>query len=126
MLLGLQRSHREPSRRPLFGAPAGRHAGGRGRPRPNSARDSLLHGDLAPRHQGAADVSLRPPPGLVRPRMAPGGPLATQPDQRWHLNVLYLWVLGRWYFLVTVIDAYSRHEEVFRGSSLPTTRWRWD
>ncbi len=36
-------------------------------------------------------------------------PLATRPDQRWHLDVLYLWVLGRWYFLVTVIDASSRY-----------------
>ena len=35
-------------------------------------------------------------------------PPATRPDQRWHLDVLYLWVFGRWYFLVTVIDAYSR------------------
>jgi transposase InsO family protein len=36
-------------------------------------------------------------------------PAATRPDQRWHIDVLYLWVLGRWYFLVTVIDAYSRY-----------------
>jgi len=36
-------------------------------------------------------------------------PAATRPDQRWHLDVLYLWVLGRWYFLGTVIDAYSRY-----------------
>ena len=36
-------------------------------------------------------------------------PRATRPDQRWHLDVLYLWVFGRWYFLVTVIDAYSRY-----------------
>jgi transposase InsO family protein len=36
-------------------------------------------------------------------------PAATRPDQRWHLDVLYLWVFGRWYFLVTVIDAYSRY-----------------
>lgn len=35
-------------------------------------------------------------------------PLATRPDQRWHLDVLYRWVFGRWYSLVTVIDAYSR------------------
>ena len=36
-------------------------------------------------------------------------PAATRPDQRWHLDVLYLWIFGRWYFLVTVIDAYSRY-----------------
>lgn len=36
-------------------------------------------------------------------------PATTRPDQRWHLDVLYLWVFGRWYFLVTVIDAASRY-----------------
>lgn len=54
----------------------------------------------------AAGTLYRPPredSTLRRP------PAATQPDQRWHIDVLYLWVLGRWYFLVTVIDAYSRY-----------------
>lgn len=36
-------------------------------------------------------------------------PAAARPDQRWHIDVLYLWVFGRWYFLVTVINAYSRY-----------------
>ena len=31
------------------------------------------------------------------------------PDVRWHTDILYLWVAGRWYFLVTVIDGYSRY-----------------
>lgn len=31
------------------------------------------------------------------------------PDERWHTDLLYLWVGKRWYFLVTVIDAYSRY-----------------
>jgi transposase InsO family protein len=54
----------------------------------------------------AAGTLYRPPredATLRRP------PAATRADQRWHLDVLYLWVLGRWYFLVTVIDAYSRY-----------------
>ena len=50
---------------------------------------------------------------LYRPAPAPSSgrkpPRATRPDQRWHIDVLYLWVLGRWYFLVTIIDAYSRY-----------------
>lgn len=50
---------------------------------------------------------------LYRPAPDPGSgrkpPAAARPDQRWHVDVLYLWVLGRWYFLVTVIDAYSRY-----------------
>ncbi len=50
---------------------------------------------------------------LYRPAPDPGSgrkpPPVTRPDQRWHVDVLYLWVLGRWYFLVTVIDAYSRY-----------------
>jgi len=50
---------------------------------------------------------------LYRPAPEAGSgrkpPAATRPDQRWHVDVLYLWVLGRWYFLVTVIDAYSRY-----------------
>lgn len=32
-----------------------------------------------------------------------------RPDQRWHTDILYLWVMNRWYFLVTVMDAYSRY-----------------
>jgi transposase InsO family protein len=50
---------------------------------------------------------------LYRPAPEPGSgrkpPAPTRPDQRWHVDVLYLWVLGRWYFLVTIIDAYSRY-----------------
>ena len=33
----------------------------------------------------------------------------TEPHQRWHTDLMYLWVRGRWYFLVTVLDAYSRY-----------------
>jgi transposase InsO family protein len=56
---------------------------------------------------------LRAAGTLYRPTPEPGSgrkpPPATRPDQRWHLDVLYLWVVGRWYFLTTVIDAYSRY-----------------
>jgi putative transposase len=33
----------------------------------------------------------------------------TAPHQRWHTDVMYLWVAGRWYFLVSVIDGFARY-----------------
>jgi len=33
----------------------------------------------------------------------------TAPNQRWHTDVMYLWIAGRWYFLVSVIDGFSRY-----------------
>ena len=33
----------------------------------------------------------------------------TQPNQRWHTDIMYLWINGRWYFFVGVIDGYSRY-----------------
>ena len=33
---------------------------------------------------------------------------AQKPDARWHTDILYLYVMNRWYFLVTVLDAFSR------------------
>jgi len=33
----------------------------------------------------------------------------TRPDEQWHIDLMYLWVAGRWYFFVAVLDAYSRY-----------------
>lgn len=33
----------------------------------------------------------------------------TGPNQQWHTDVMYVWVAGCWYFLVSFIDAYSRY-----------------
>jgi len=33
----------------------------------------------------------------------------TSPNQRWHTDIMYLWVEGRWYFFVGVLDGYSRY-----------------
>jgi putative transposase len=33
----------------------------------------------------------------------------TGPNQRWHTDIMYLWLAGRWYFFVGVIDGYSRY-----------------
>lgn len=46
----------------------------------------------------------RPEPGQGR-RV----PEASYPDEVWHVDLMYLWVKGRWYFLVTVLDSYSRY-----------------
>lgn len=32
-----------------------------------------------------------------------------RPDEVWHTDLMYLWVRGRWYFLVSVLDGYSRY-----------------
>ena len=31
------------------------------------------------------------------------------PHQRWHTDIMYLWVAGRWYFFVGIIDGFSRY-----------------
>jgi putative transposase len=36
-------------------------------------------------------------------------PEPTAPHQRWHTDLMYLRVADTWYFLVTVLDAYSRY-----------------
>lgn len=46
----------------------------------------------------------RPEPGEGR-RV----PEATYPNEVWHIDLMYLWVRGRWYFLVTILDSYSRY-----------------
>jgi len=32
-----------------------------------------------------------------------------RPNEQWHTDLMYLWVSGRWYFFVAVMDAYSRY-----------------
>jgi putative transposase len=32
----------------------------------------------------------------------------TQPDQVWHIDLMYLYVRPRWYYLVDILDGYSR------------------
>jgi transposase InsO family protein len=36
-------------------------------------------------------------------------PEATCPNEVWHIDLMYLWIKGRWYFLVTILDSYSRY-----------------
>ena len=53
--------------------------------------------------------------GLIRTRKAiipealkrPAAP--TKPDEQWHIDLMYLRVQGRWYYLIDIIDAFSRY-----------------
>jgi len=45
----------------------------------------------------------RPEPGYGRKV-----PEATYPNEVWHVDLMYLWAKGRWYFLVSALDSYSR------------------
>lgn len=33
----------------------------------------------------------------------------TKPDEQWHMDIMYIKVLGRWCFLISVLDGYSRY-----------------
>lgn len=51
-------------------------------------------------------ITRRPPPletALRKP--AP----AQRPDQVWHIDLMYVYVRPRWYYLVDILDAYSRY-----------------
>lgn len=59
-------------------------------------------------HEILAQADLlgrRPPPPelLCRP------PEATHPDQRWHTDLMLWWFSGQWFWLIDVLDAYSRY-----------------
>jgi putative transposase len=44
-----------------------------------------------------------PPEPLVRP------PEADHPDQRWHTDLMLWWFADRWFWMIDVLDAYSRY-----------------
>jgi len=64
---------------------------------PYRVREILLAADLL--------CTRTPPPvvSLSRP------PAAERPDEQWHIDIMYLRVAERWYYLVDIIDAYSRY-----------------
>ena len=64
--------------------------------RPWMVRDVLAEAQLLGRRQPA-------PTGLRRPAEA------DHPDQRWHTDLMSLYFAGRWFWLVDVLDAYSRY-----------------
>ena len=63
---------------------------------PSSVYRILSDSDLLYRWKRSRKVGERPPE-------------PTAPNQRWHTDLMYLRVGDTWYFLVTVLDAYSRY-----------------
>lgn len=65
--------------------------------RPYQVREILAAaGLLAPRGRPALGMLKRPAP-------------PERPDQVWHLDLMYLALGGRWYYLVDILDGYSRY-----------------
>lgn len=63
---------------------------------PSSVYRILQRHDLLSRWKRSTSSGARP----VRP---------TRPHERWHTDLMYLRIQDSWYFLVTVMDAYSRY-----------------
>ena len=63
---------------------------------PSSVYRILNDADLLYRWKRSRSIG-EPPPRPVRP------------NERWHTDIMYLRVEGTWYFLVTVLDGYSRY-----------------
>ena len=63
---------------------------------PTSAYRILSDADLLYRWKRSTREGVRPPE-------------AKAPNERWHTDLMYLRVQDTWYFLVTVLDAYSRY-----------------
>jgi putative transposase len=64
--------------------------------RPWMVHDILAEAHLLGRRAPLPDLLTRPP-------------AADHPDQRWHTDLMMWWFSGRWFWLVDVLDAYSRY-----------------
>jgi putative transposase len=63
---------------------------------PSSVYRILDRNNLLSRWKARRSVGTKPEP-------------PTAPHQRWHTDIMYLWVSGRWYFFIGVLDGYSRY-----------------
>jgi putative transposase len=63
---------------------------------PSTVYRILDRHDLLYRWKRSTSIGIKPP----KPQ---------KPDEQWHVDILYLWVMNRWYFLVSVLDAFSRY-----------------
>jgi putative transposase len=45
---------------------------------------------------------------IVEPETLRRPPEPKRPDQVWHVDLMYLYIAPRWYYLVDVLDSYSR------------------
>jgi len=64
--------------------------------RPHQVYQLLGEMDLIARRHKPADTLKRPEP-------------PTRPDEVWHIDLMYVRLGGRWYYLVDIIDGYSRY-----------------
>jgi transposase InsO family protein len=55
----------------------------------------------------AANLVARRPPLAPDPLRRPAPP--DRPDQVWHVDLMYLYITPRWYYLVDILDGYSRY-----------------
>ncbi len=55
----------------------------------------------------AQDLLARRPAPPVETLRHPAAP--DHPDQRWHVDIMYLYIRPRWYYLVDLVDGYSRY-----------------
>lgn len=65
--------------------------------RPYQVYRVLREHQLLVRRPKPPEEALRRPPPAVRP------------DQVWHIDLMYVYVRPRWYYLVDILDAYSRY-----------------
>ena len=65
--------------------------------KPHEVLEILRAADLLARRKGEA------PPPLRRP------PPPTRPDEVWHIDLMFVRVGNRWYYLVDILDGYSRY-----------------
>lgn len=63
---------------------------------PSSVYNVLDEHDLLYRWKRTTSIGIKPP----KP---------TRPNEQWHIDIMYLWIGGRWYFMTSVLDAYSRY-----------------
>lgn len=64
--------------------------------RPWQVYETLRHLDLIARRPNEPDQAMRRPEPPKRP------------DEVWHIDLMYVHLSGRWYYLVDIIDGYSR------------------
>jgi putative transposase len=64
--------------------------------RPYQVYRVLQEDDLLHRSSGSSSESLKRPPD------------PDHPDQVWHVDLMYVWIAPRWYYLVDILDGYSR------------------
>ena len=63
---------------------------------PSSVYRILDDFDLLSRWKPSTSVGRKPEP-------------PSRPHEQWHTDLMYLWIRGRWYFFIGVLDSFSRY-----------------